>query len=59
MYYGRGENNNGFLNALPLNNIDKGRKYLSNNFSGYDASNGKVMISDIESLEGDVHRTMN
>ncbi|NQY64113.1 MAG: winged helix-turn-helix domain-containing protein [Alteromonadaceae bacterium] len=58
LYYGSDESDSNYLNAVPINNIDKGSKYPLNDFSGYDVSNGKIIVSDIESLEGDVHRTM-
>lgn len=58
LYYGSDESDSVYLNAVPLNNIDKASKYLLNDFNGYDVSNGKIMLSDLESLEGDVHRTM-
>jgi|GEM_PF-288797 len=58
LYYGSDESDGDYLNAVPLHKKDKGNKYLLNDFSSYDVSNNKIMLSDIESLEGDVHRTM-
>ena len=58
LYYGSGESDGDYLNVVPLNDIDKSSKHLLNDFSSYDVSNGKIMLSDIESLEGDVHRTI-
>jgi DNA-binding winged helix-turn-helix (wHTH) protein/Tol biopolymer transport system component len=63
LYYGSDEKDSAYLNAVPLSNIfnssiDKTSKYLLNDFNGYDVSNTKVMLSDLASLEGDVHRTM-
>jgi DNA-binding winged helix-turn-helix (wHTH) protein len=58
LYYGSDESDGVYLNVVPLNNIDKGSKFILNDFYGYDVSNGKVMLSDLESFEGDVHRTM-
>jgi len=58
LYYGSDENDSIYLNAVPINANDKESRYLLNYFSGYDTSNGKIILSDIESLEGDVHRTM-
>jgi DNA-binding winged helix-turn-helix (wHTH) protein len=58
LYYGSDENGGVYLNAVPLSNINKSRKYLVNDFNSYDVSNGKIILSDIESLEGDVHQTM-
>lgn len=58
LYYGGDESTGAYLNAVPLNNIEKARKYLLNGFSSYDVSNTNIMLSDVESLEGDVHRTM-
>jgi DNA-binding winged helix-turn-helix (wHTH) protein/Tol biopolymer transport system component len=59
LYYGSDESDGVYLNAVPLDNIDKSRKYLLNDFNSYDVSNGKIMLSDLESREGDIHRTMN
>jgi len=58
LYYGTDESDSDYLNAVPLNNKNKDSKYLLNNFSSYDVSNNKIMLSDIDGLEGDVHRTM-
>jgi len=63
LYYGSDESDGIYLNAVPLNNIvnssiDQASKTLLNDFDGYDVSNGRIIVSDIESLEGDVHRTM-
>jgi DNA-binding winged helix-turn-helix (wHTH) protein len=58
LYFGSNESDSVYLNAMPLNDIDKGSKYLLNDFDSYDANNGMIMLSDLESLEGDVHRTM-
>jgi len=58
LYYGSDESEGVYLNAMPLNNTDEDNKYLLNDFDGYDVSNGKILLSDIASLEGDVHRTI-
>ena len=58
LYYGSDESDSIYLNAVPINNIEKGSQFLLNDFYGYDVSNAKIMLSDLESLEGDVHRTM-
>ena len=58
MYYGSDESDSIYLNAVPINNIAQGSQFLLNDFYGYDVSNAKIMLSDLESLEGDVHRTM-
>ncbi len=58
LYYGTDESDSIYLNAVPINNIGKASRYISDDSHGYDVSNGKIMLSDIESLEGDVHRTM-
>lgn len=58
LYYGSDESDSIYLNAVPINNIDQSSRYISNDFYGYDVSNGKIILSDLESLEGDVHRTM-
>ena len=59
LYYGSNENGIDYLNAVSLNNTLNAKKYPLNGFSSYDVSNGNIILSDIESLEGDVHRTMN
>jgi len=58
LYYGSGENDGDYLNAIPLNDNNESNKYLINDFNSYDVYNGRIMLSDIESIEGDVHRTM-
>jgi DNA-binding winged helix-turn-helix (wHTH) protein len=58
LYYVNNESNREFLNAIPINNIKKSSKYLLNGFDGYDIKNASIILSDIDSLEGDVHRTM-
>jgi DNA-binding winged helix-turn-helix (wHTH) protein/Tol biopolymer transport system component len=58
LYYGNDESDSIYLNAVPINNIDDGSRYISDDFYGYDVSKGKIILSDLESLEGDVHRTM-
>jgi len=58
LYYGTDESDSIYLNAVPINNIDQSSRYVSDDFYGYDVSNGKIILSDLESLEGDVHRTM-
>ncbi len=63
LYYGSDENDNVYLNVVPLNTVLKNNsaqsgKYLLNDFNGYDVSDGKIIVSEIESFEGDVHRTM-
>jgi DNA-binding winged helix-turn-helix (wHTH) protein len=58
LYYGSDENDSEYINVVPLNNTGEVSKHHLNNFYSYDVSNGKIMLSDIESLEGDVHRTM-
>jgi len=59
LYFGSDENDSVYLNVVPLNHSTKGSKYLLNHFSGYDVNDGRIMVSDLESIEGDVHRTMN
>ncbi|MBU2970811.1 winged helix-turn-helix domain-containing protein [Pseudoalteromonas sp. C2R02] len=58
LYYGSGENDGDYLNAIPLNGNNESNKYLINDFNSYDVYNGKIMLSDIESIEGDVHRSL-
>lgn len=58
LYYGSEENDSAYLNAVPLNSELQGHKHQLNDFIGYDVNNGNIIVSDIESYEGDVHRTM-
>lgn len=58
LYYGSDESEGIHLNAVPIGNMSKSSSYILNDFYGYDVSNNKIMLSDLESLEGDVHRTM-
>jgi DNA-binding winged helix-turn-helix (wHTH) protein/Tol biopolymer transport system component len=57
LYYVNNESNREFLNAIPINNSGKSSKYLLNGFDSYDIKNASIMLSDIDSFEGDVHRT--
>ena len=58
LYYVNAENNNEYLYAIPLNKKHESRKLLLNNFSSYDVSKGNIIVSDVESIEGNVHRTV-
>ncbi|ASP47054.1 winged helix-turn-helix domain-containing protein [Cognaticolwellia beringensis] len=58
LYYVNAERGNEYLYAVPLNKKHEGSKLLLNDFSSYDVSKGNIMVSDVESIEGDVHRTM-
>ena len=58
LYFGSYENGINYLNAVSLNNTEQAKKYPLNGFSSYDVGNGNIILSDVESLEGDVHRTM-
>lgn len=59
LYYGVPENNKTVLNVLSIRDNTQIERFELLDFLSYDVSNSKVMVSDIESLEGDVHRTMN
>ncbi|MDO6425740.1 winged helix-turn-helix domain-containing protein [Thalassotalea sp. 1_MG-2023] len=56
--YGNEENGSVYLHAEPLNTKTQSHKYRLNDFISYDVNNGNIIVSDIESFEGDVHRTM-
>ena len=58
LYYVNAENNGEYLHIVPINRKSESRKFPLNDFSSYDASTGRLMVSDSDSLEGDVHRTM-
>lgn len=58
LYFVTTENDNEYLNAVSLRDNAQITKHVLNHFSSYDISNGKMILSDIESLEGDVHRTV-
>ena len=59
LYYVNAERGNEYLYAVPLNKKHENSKLLLNDFSSYDVSKGSIIVSDVESIEGDVHRTMN
>lgn len=52
------ENNAEYLHAVPIQLKTQREQYALHDFDGYDIKNGNIMISDLEGLEGDVHRTM-
>ncbi|XQW85307.1 winged helix-turn-helix domain-containing protein [Thalassotalea piscium] len=58
LYYVNTERGNEYLYAVPLNKKNESSKLLLNDFSSYDVSKGNIIVSDVESIEGDVHRTM-
>ena len=58
LYYVNAERGNEYLYAMPLNKNHENSKLLLNDFSSYDVSKGSIIVSDVESIEGDVHRTM-
>ncbi|WP_339720699.1 winged helix-turn-helix domain-containing protein [uncultured Paraglaciecola sp.] len=58
LYYGSSEKGIDYLNAVSLSNTENSQKYPSKGFSSYDVYDGNIILSDVESLEGDVHRTM-
>ncbi len=58
LYYVNAERGNEYLYAVPLNKKDENSKLLLNDFSSYDVSKGSIIVSDVENIEGDVHRTM-
>ncbi|WP_167346348.1 winged helix-turn-helix domain-containing protein [Pseudoalteromonas arabiensis] len=59
LYYLKSENNQEYLNAVPLTDTKLRSKWLVKGFSSYDVSRGKIIVSDIKQQEGDIHRTMN
>ncbi|OKY27255.1 winged helix-turn-helix domain-containing protein [Thalassotalea sp. PP2-459] len=58
LYYGSDEKGSVYLHAVPLDTKAQSQKYRLNDFIGYDVNNDNIIVSDIESFEGDVHRTM-
>ncbi|REL27452.1 hypothetical protein DXX93_13370 [Thalassotalea euphylliae] len=58
LYYVLSENDKEYINIISLKNVRPKTKYLIQGFSSYDVANGKTIVSDIDSLEGDVHRTL-
>lgn len=58
LYYVNAENNDEYLHIVPINRKSESQKFPLNDFSSYDVSTGRLMVSDSDSLEGDVHRTM-
>ena len=58
LYYVTTEENKEYLHSVPLSSDELPSRYPINAFSSYDVSNGNIMVSDVEKLEGDVHRTV-
>ncbi|MEP2650609.1 MAG: winged helix-turn-helix domain-containing protein [Paraglaciecola sp.] len=58
LYYLTTENNNEYLHSVPLSDDGLSDKYLINAFFSYDVSHGNLMISDVDKIEGDIHRTV-
>jgi Tol biopolymer transport system component len=58
LYYVNTENGNEYLYVVPINKKYDSSKILLNDFSSYDVSKGSIIVSDADSIEGDVHRTM-
>lgn len=62
LYYVTTENDQEYLHSMSLSNDQRNnqatRKYRLNAFSSYDVSKGNIMLSDMEKLEGDIHRTL-
>lgn len=58
LYYAFTENDREYLHVIPLDNQSSRSKYLLNNVSRFDVSQGKIMVSDVTSQEGDIYRTV-
>ncbi|WP_105188906.1 winged helix-turn-helix domain-containing protein [Pseudoalteromonas sp. T1lg48] len=58
LYYVNAENDTEYLYVVPINRKSESWKLPLSNFSSYDVSKGRIIVSDSDILEGDVHRTM-
>lgn len=58
LYYVTTEQDKEFLNSVPLNHLENKIQMRLNDFSSYDVSNGRIILSDLEKYEGDIHRTV-
>lgn len=58
LYYVNAENGSEYLYVVPINKKSEIKRLILNDFSSYDVSTRGIMVSDSDSLEGDVHRTM-
>lgn len=58
LYYVSTENEKEYLYIVPLHKKYESSKLQLNNFSSYDVSDSRMIVSDADSIEGDVHRTM-
>ena len=58
LYYVLSENEKEYINTISLKNAGSKTKHFVQGFSSYDVANGKTIVSDIDSLEGDIHRTL-
>lgn len=57
LYYMTTEDDVEYLHRVSLIGIDETTKYPLNPFSGYDVSQGKIMVSDMADREGDIYTT--
>lgn len=57
LYYVVTENDREYLHVIPLGNSSSQDKYLLNNFSRFDVSQGNRIVNDMTSQEGDIYRT--
>lgn len=58
LYYVTTEQGKECLNSVSLNQRANKIQHPLNDFSSYDVSNERILISDLESLEGNIHRTV-
>lgn len=57
LYYGHMEQGVEYIHAVAINSSNAPSKFKTSQLMGYDVRNGSIIVSDIESLEGDIHRT--
>lgn len=58
LYYVTTKNNREYLHAVSLDDNSSHAKFLLNDLSRFDVSQGKIMVSDVASKEGDIYRTV-
>ena len=57
LYYGHMEQGVEYIHVVAISSSKVQSKFKTAQLMAYDVRNGSIIVSDIESLEGDIHRT--
>ncbi|MFD2166678.1 winged helix-turn-helix domain-containing protein [Thalassotalea euphylliae] len=58
LYFVVTEEGREYLYSIPLSNVDTKEKFVVNGFSSFDVNRKDLIVSDLESLEGNIHKTV-